>query len=284
MALTNFIPTIWSARLLANIHTALVFGQTGIVNRNYEGEISAYGDTVKINNIGAVSVFDYTRGVPMGEPEELTDAQRTLQITQSKAFHFFLDDIDKAQTNPAVMDSAMREAAYALAKQVDTFISTNLVANVAAGNIVGTDVAPIVPTAATAYETLVDLSVKLDESDTPEQGRFVVVPPWFHGLMLKDDRFVKGGTTRSDGVLANGQVGSAAGFNVLKSNTVPNTTGTKYKIVAGVQEAYTFAEQISKVEAYRPEKRFADAMKGLHLYGGKAIRPQFIAVATANKA
>ena len=39
MALTNFIPEIWSARLLQNLHKSLVYGQPGIVNRDYEGEI-----------------------------------------------------------------------------------------------------------------------------------------------------------------------------------------------------------------------------------------------------
>ena len=283
MALTNFIPTLWSARLLQNLHTTLIYAQPGIVNRDYEGEISSYGDTVKINNIGAVSIFDYTRNVPMGDPEVLSDAQRSLQITQSKAFHFYVDDVDKAQMNVTVMNEAMREAAYALAKAADAFCA-NMYLDVLAANQIGDDTTPVVPTASDAYELLVDLSVKLDESETPEAGRWVVVPSWFHGLMLKDDRFVKTGSAQAEGRLANGQVGWAAGFSVLKSNRVPNTAGAQYKIIAGTNRAYTFAEQIGKTEAYRPEKSFGDAMKGLHLYGGKTIRPEFLAVATVNKA
>jgi N4-gp56 family major capsid protein len=283
MALTNFIPTIWSARLLQNLHTTLIYAQPMIVNRDYEGEISAYGDTVKINNIGAVTIVDYTRNTDLGDPEVLTDGQRTLTITESKAFHFYVDDIDKAQINVEVMNEAMREAAYALAKAADAFCA-NMYLDVLASNQLGDDTTPIVPTANSAYEMLVDLSVALDESETPEQGRWVIVPSWFHGLMLKDDRFVKAGNESSNTRLMNGQVGWAAGFNVLKSNRVPNTAGTKYKVLAGTNRSYTFAEQISKVEGYSPEKRFGDAMKGLHLYGGKTIRPEFLAVATVNKA
>ena len=282
MSVTNFIPTIWSARLLENLRTKLVYAQTGIVNRNYEGEIQAFGDTVKINNIGAISVFDYAKGTPMGEPEELTDAQRTLQITQSKAFHFYLDDVDRAQINVELMNAAMSEAAYSLAKVADAFVS-QMYLDAPAANLVGDDTTPVVPTKTDAYEYLVDLSVKLDEADIPQDGRWVIIPPWYEGLMLKDDRFVKGGTTASDGRLMNGQIGMAAGFNILKSNTVPNTAGAKYKIIAGTSMAYSYAEQINKVEAYRPEKRFADAVKGLHLYGGKVVRPEAIAVLTASK-
>ena len=79
------------------------------------------------------------------------------------------------------------------------------------------------------------------------------------------------------------KLGKAAGFTVLQSHNVPNTSGAKYKIIAGHQIAISYAEQINKVEAYRPEKRFADAVKGLHLYGAKLVRPGAIAVLTADK-
>jgi len=102
--------------------------------------------------------------------------------------------------------------------------------------------------------------------------------------MLKDDRFVKSGTEGSEQRLLNGYIGRAAGFDVLKSNNVPNTNGALYKIIAGHSIAWSYAEQVNQVEAYRPERRFADAVKGLHLYGGKTVRPTALAVLTASKA
>lgn len=38
MAIDNFIPTVWSARLLKNLQKTLVYGQPGVINRDYEGE------------------------------------------------------------------------------------------------------------------------------------------------------------------------------------------------------------------------------------------------------
>jgi hypothetical protein len=87
----------------------------------------------------------------------------------------------------------------------------------------------------------------------------------------------------TDATLRNGEIGQAAGFRVLQSNNVPETSGTKYRIIAGHPMAISFAEQINKVEAFRPERRFADAMKGLHLYGAKLVRNTAIAVGTFNK-
>lgn len=282
-ALDNFIPTVWSAQLLISLKKSLIYGQEGIVNRDYQGEISAYGDTVKINSIGAVTIGDYVKNTNMADPETLTDATRTLKITESKYFNFQVDDIDQAQQNPKVMQQAMQEAAYALRNQADQHIASHYV-DAHADNLIGSDLAPeTLAGDKDAYELLVDLSVKLDEKDVPEQGRWVIVPSWFHGKMLKDDRFVKNGTADGVNTLMNGQVGAAAGFNVLKSNNVPNTAGEKYKIMAGTNIAISYAEQINQVEAYRPEKRFADAVKGLHLYGSKTIRPEALAVATLNR-
>lgn len=282
MSLDNFIPQLWSARLLANLQKNLVYGQDLVINRDYEGEISAYGDTVKINSIGAVTVGDYTKNTNIGDPETLTDATRSLVIDQAKYFNFQVDDLDKAQQNPKVMDGAMKESAYALRNAADQFIA-GLYTGVAAGNTIGDDTTPETPTATTAYELLVDLGVLLDESNVPEDGRWVILPPWYEGLMLKDDRFVKSGSLPAEDRLANGVIGRAAGFLVLKSNNVPNTTGTKYKIIAGHKIAWSYAEQVNQVEGYRPEKRFADAVKGLHLYGAKVVRPEALAVLTANR-
>ena len=130
----------------------------------------------------------------------------------------------------------------------------------------------------------VDLGVLLDEADVPLAGRFCVVPAWFHGLLLKDDRFINAGTLRSDRVLANGTVGEAAGFTILKSNKVPNDEGAKYKILAGHRIATTYAEQILDLQTYKPEQLFGDAVKGLHVYGAKVVRPTALACLIADKA
>jgi hypothetical protein len=102
-------------------------------------------------------------------------------------------------------------------------------------------------------------------------------------VLLKDSRFVSTGSAQAESRLANAVIGEAAGFTVIKSNNVPNTSATKYRIIAGHNMAWTMAMQLAKIEAYRPEKRFADAVKGLQLYGATVVRPQALAVLCANK-
>lgn len=285
-AVSNFIPQIWSAQLLQSLKNTLIFGQEGIINKNYQGEISQYGDTVKINTLGTVTVGNYTRNTDMTDPQTLSGTQQTLTIDQSKYFNFQIDDLDKAQTNPKLMQQAMVEASYALRNTCDAFIAATMAAGAKSSNVIGTAASPIKLTAADVINYFVDLQVKLDDENVPEQGRFVVIPPVVYGLIEKSDKFqyTEGNMTQ---VVRNGQVGRLAGFDVIKANTVPKAKGTGsgnpdyYKIIAGHSIATTFAEQINDVEGYRMEKRFADAVKGLHLYGAKVVRPEALAVLNA---
>ena len=112
MSVAKFIPTIWSARLLEHLDKAHVYA--ALVNRDYEGEIKNFGDKVKINQIGDITIKDYTKGSDIDDPEELTGSDQELVIDQAKYFNFSIDDVDNAQTNPKLMDEAMQRAAYGM--------------------------------------------------------------------------------------------------------------------------------------------------------------------------
>lgn len=281
MSVANFIPTIWSARLLRHLDKKHVYAS--LANRDYEGEIKNYGDTVKINQIGNVEIKDYTKGKDLDTPDELNGEQQMLTIDQGKYFNFSVEDVDNAQTNPKLMDKAMQRAGYGMNDVTDSFVANLMYVNAAAKNMLGSDDSPLVPTADDAYDMLVDLGTLLTEANVPIEGRWAVIPAFYHGLLLKDKRFVGNGTDYNKAILEGGEVGAAAGFNIYLSNNVPNVDGTKYKIIAGTNEGASYAEQILKTEAYRPEKRFADAVKGLHVYGAKVTQPECLSVLTVNK-
>lgn len=278
MAIT-FIPEIWSAKMLVSLKKSLVFGQPSVVNRDYEGEIRNQGDTVRIRSMSRPTIGTYSKGSTTISPEQLTDAQRSLVIDQAKYFAFEVDDIDAAQSAGGELDTALTEAVYGLRDTADQFIAA-LYTGADSANQIGT---VSVTTAALAYTQLRKLSVKLDEANVPQEGRFVVVPPWYHGLLLEDDRFVRVDASGSDQGLRNGIVGRALGFDVLKSNNAPFVTGDDYAVIAGHPMAISFAEQIMKVEAYRPQDAFSDAVKGLYVYGAKLVRSSAIATVVASQ-
>lgn len=273
MAVTTFIPELWNARLLYALEKAHV--ATNLVNRNYEGEISNHGDTVHINTIGAITVKSYTKNTDIDAPETLTTTDQTLVIDQAKYFNFQVDDVDKVQAAGELVDTAMGRAAYALADVSDAYLLGVIAAGAAAGNTIGSTAAPIALTASNVYENIVKLKTKLDKANVPNTGRTIVVPPDVHSLLLLDDRFAKSTATAGQEALINGLVGRIAGFDVYMSNNVKTGTGTDtgktpyFVITAQITDATTYAEQIIKTEAYRMESRFADAVKGLHVYGAK---------------
>jgi len=286
MTINNFIPTVWAAQVLKNLNDEHVYASC--CNRDFEGDIRDKGDSVKINSIGRVAVQAYTKNGSLTGPETLDDAQQVLLIDQAQAINFEIDDIDKKQQTPKLMAEAMREAAWSLADTADAYLAAVLVAGVATANVltavtsVGTG-----PTDDDAYETLIDLDVRLTVNNVPRDinRRWVVVPPWFEGVLRKDVRFVSFGTQANRENLRGKPVGEAAGFIVRVSNNVP-VTGSAYTLVAGYTGATTFAEQIppSSFEAYRPEASFSDAVKALHLYGSKVTRPAALASVVATQA
>ena len=271
MAVTGFIPKLWSARLLNALDKSHVFAN--VVNRDYEGEIKKMGDTVHINTIGAVTIGTYTQNTDFTSgPETLATTDQTLTIDQAKYFNFQVDDIDAAQAAGDIMDKAMTRAAYGLADASDKYIAGILAGAADASNLVSSTAVAL--TSSNVYENVVKMRTILDKANVPTSGRWLVIPPEMYALILLDDRFVKTGGEMAEGILRTGLVAQAAGFDIYLSNNCvsvnSNSTDT-YTIVGGVDSAATYAEQIVSTEAYRPEKRFADAVKGLHVYGAKVV-------------
>ena len=353
MAIQYFQPEVWSAQLLSTLEKSLVFGGAPVVNRNYEGEITAFGDTVRVTAVADPNIISYTKDNNLSALQALTDSQQTVLIDQSWAFNFQVDDIDMRQVRSggALMSEAAQKAAYGLRDKADQYIAGRIAGYV--GN--GLGVVDASSSATAVYDSLlVPASVKLDEANVPTEGRWMVVSPATYGKLLLDSRFIKVNESGGSSGLRNGIVGEAAGFVILKSNNVPTrartgittTTasgaktltsaagtwsaadiglavtgtgvGSSAKVVsvnadgsvatvdvnstasatitdaavvangivalAGSPIATTYAEQIAKVEAYRPEARFADALKGLHLYGAKVLRPTALVAASVKLA
>lgn len=266
MAYTSFIPTLWSARLLAHLDARLVFKQ--LVNTDYEGEIKEMGNAVKIGQIGDVTVKEYT-GADIDAPEELGDASQTLNIDKGRYFNFQVKDIDAAQANVKIMDEAMKRASYALSKYIDQDIASlhadagvkmlNGAAAYTVGNGAGEQ---------DAYDLIVDVGTKMNEGNVPDDGRWIVLPPWYIGMLFKSEWFKQSWQN----YLQTGQLVVINGISVLMSNHL-KTSGVNTYIMAGTRAAISYAGQISKVEAYRPENNFSDAIKGLFIYGRKVVQP-----------
>ena len=273
MSVQNFIPELWIARILAKLRKAYVYA--ALCNREYEGEIKQAGDTVRIGGIGPVTIRNYDPGVPLVS-EELEDEQQSLRIDQQKYFNFQVDDVDRAQANVNLLAAGMEEAADGLADAVDQYIagfytqagSTTVLTAVNSLNVLA---------------FLLTLGQALTENNVPRVGRFAVIPPWMT-TKLTLAKVLLAADVAND-AFTNGYVGRAAGFDLYESNNVPTTNqGTEFKIMAGTTKAMSYAEQLTKTEAYRVESSFKDGVKGLLVYGGKVVYPDALVVGDCTQA
>ncbi|MCI6502595.1 MAG: P22 coat protein - protein 5 domain protein [Clostridia bacterium] len=266
MAISNFISTVWSENLYRELDKKFV--AVANCNHDWEGEIRQKGDRVKILGVGPVSVFNYTKNTDMTVPAALSDSVRELVIDQAKAFNFQIDDVDRAQANPKIMTEALRNAAAALANQADAHV-LSLYSSIAAKNQLKVD--------ATTSDNIIDKILEgmlILRKNGVTDDIVLEVSPAIGSLLLKAKLNL---ATDNTATLENGCIGSIAGCRVFVSGNVctatPSGSGsaTYHKCMMHTRRAIAFAEQLSEIEAYRPELRFADAVKGLMLYGAKIV-------------
>ncbi len=280
MAITNAQREIWAAELLQSFLKQNKFSSTTVCNRSYQGDVAG-AKSVRITSISRPTVVPYIEGTTTLTFEQLTDAQRTLAIDQSKATAFQVGDIAQAQSanGGALMSEAAREAGAGLAEDADAYVQTIMESDVAAGNKTG---ATSITTSALAMARLVAHGQTLDENNVPKEGRYTIVPSWFNSLLLLDANYMSYDALSSGGRLENGVMGRILGFDIIVANYALNT-GDDWYVYSGHPAAITFANQIDKMEQLRPESSFSDAVKILHVYGAKVVRPSAICMTLCSK-
>lgn len=289
MAIDNFVPEFWSTRLRRFLDSLLVYAQPTIMNRNWEGEIQDKGDTVHINRPGdGATVKDYVRNTDMDPPERPDGDQLTLIVDQEKYTNSAIDDVDAVQVNVALFDEWSVRTARNIRKVFDSFAAAKILAGADPDNIIGSDGTPVSVKADgsgdfTPYQLMVEARRVLDNQDAPDEGRWAVINPDLEGEFLLDPTFITGGGGIGDAsVVRNGMIGRIAGFDLLKTTRVPTSpTGpgsAKVEFGAG-NYGLSWADQITKMEGYRIERQFGDAMKTLNVYGAKVVEGESIGVA-----
>lgn len=271
MAYTNFKQTFWSKHIQHELEKKAILAE--FCNREFEGE-AKYGNQVKILGVGRPAIGDYA-GTTIGDPENVADTSVYLTIDKAKYFNFGLDDVDKAQSKPGLMEALMQEATTAMALQIDTDIAQY--GSLGAGTF---SASTQINSAATA-KTAVDAAIlALREKDVQINDDVVLEIPPFVYQWLKD-KYIELDTANSE-MMKKGIMGYYDNTRVRVSNNLYND-GTDYYCMIRTKKAIAYVNQIDKVEAYRPPTLFNDAIKGLNVYGIKTVRPKELYVIKAHK-
>ena len=276
MSLNELKPDIVSGQLLQRLNDASVFAQ--VANTDYEGEITAHGQSVKIAEIGPVTIRSYTMGSTSDITiEQLPDASKVLQINQAAYYGFTIEMADDAQAKIKVLDDGITEAAWGLRDNIDAYIA-GLKGD--AGIIVsGTSATGTDTTSTNILPQFMEAARKHDEQNTPTIGRWCVAPAWYvqkaalAGIVQK---------TENAGVFAGGfpSLGNVYGFELFSSNNVVATSGTdRYPVLFGYRGSISLAMQVLSTGVVEPSKQFVQLAKGLVVYGAKVVRPNNLGVA-----
>lgn len=285
MAFESWKPEVIAADVQHQLEKSLVYGQPGVINRNYEGDVQ-FAKSVRIVGVGSVTVKDYTQNSDMDDPDTVLDTSLEMTIDYDKYFNFKVSNKDQAQTKIDIMGENNKEAAYAIRDAIDSVIAS-LYTDASASNLIGTDAAPKTPNlsqgdASNIYNLIEDCGVALSESKVPLEGRWMIVPPRFAGLIRKDLKLTAAAPQIAQPGMLNGSITRLGGFSIMESHNVPNTAGAKYKIMFGTSKAMTFASQVNDVRIMDMEKQFAKKVDGEYVFGCKVVRPECLGVMTVS--
>ena len=271
-AYSVFIPEIWSQKLNNMLTKECVMLQC--VNRNWEGEIKNQGDKVKIIQPADVTIS--TLGTDTLEYKELAPTSTDLVIDQKKFFAFKINDVAQVQSNTDIMEAHLRNAKKAIEEVQDAYL-LSLHSNVTTANTVGSESSAISLDKTTIYSKFVDLALRLKNSDAVSAGvrPWVVLNPTSESYLLQSSEFISAHNV-ADKTLREGAIGRIAGMDVLVSTNL-TAVSSKYYVLAGTNEAITFASQLAKIESLRDQSSFSDLVRGLYLYGAKVVQPNALA-------
>ena len=254
MAVTHFIQTIWSKKIYDKLE--LECKLVADCHREYEGDCK-YAQSVKILGVGEPTLGDYT-GADISI-EDMSDTEQILSIDQAKYFAFYVDDVDKAQSVPGLPEKFQEKSVHGLAVARDTFV-----ANIIKGATNATTVTAL--TAEAMKEGIDAAIVALRERNFNEEGVIELTPKAYN--LFKHNLITL--STDNPEYIKRGIVGVYDGFEVKMSNNMAKDSSHSYCDIRG-KKAIAFAGQLERVEACRAEKRFADIVKGLDVYGGKLL-------------
>jgi hypothetical protein len=288
-----FLPSVYSKKVLNFFRKASVV--EAITNTDYAGEISAYGDSVKIIKEPVISVSDYTRGSDTTDTK-LTDQEITLVVDSAKAFKFIVDDIETNMSHVNFKEVASSSAAYALKDSYDAAVLATMFAGCSASSpdhIIGADAAAgtggVAETTASvdllgsdgtgvdAIDLMARMARLLDDQNVPEEGRWFVAPPSFYEeLSQSGSKLLSVDFNAGQGSIRNGLVssGKLRGFDMYKSNNIADTSTATGKVMAGHISSTATANTILSTEVLRDPTSFGDIVRGLHVYGAKVLRDE----------
>ena len=291
------IPEVWSPLVVRNLYDNLA---TGIVaNTDWEGEIQRAGSTVKIRTTPRVTIRNWVKNQHI-QTETPASSTLDLLINKGKYFATFLDDVDVQQMDIPLEEKYAADAGSrirvvidkdVLARRTTAFHSKNsgntagvntsryMLGTSAAGRAVNRQAAASQSSMGTL---LINCVAALEEQNAPTDNLYALLQPVVGSLFNKGDLAEASWAGDVTSIQRTGAIGNIAGMTVYKTNLLPSTgTGATsiYPVLFGDKYGYTFAGTVTKTERIRTEAAFGGLLRGLMVYGDRAVKPEVLGTA-----
>lgn len=252
MAIENFKPEVLEEALIESYREVSVADVITARPSRVEGKLARF------NVLADGAIKDYEGNV---EVDEIQTVAIDLLYDKKKYFAVGVDDADACMLAGDVLMPMANQLAHKLAKAVEAEVLAEAVKEGKA-----------VAKSADIVEDIINAGVVLDEANVPEERRYVIMRPADVAKIAKDERVIAHHQAR---VLENGVVEGMEinGMRIIKSNACPEGN-----VIVLHADAIAKGELLEKTEAMRSEHAFEDVIRGLMVFGVKAIRKEAIAV------
>lgn len=286
---SKFIPELYSGKLVEKFYKSTVFGE--IASTDYEGEIVGFGNNVIIRTVPDVTVSDYIIGGGLSN-EYPTSTAVNLTIDQAKSFAVALNTVDSRQSDIDMANVFADDGSIKLKIAADAEMLETIPAQVSADNSgraagvdsdidLGDSTTPFGISSSTVLDFITDCGTVLDEQDVPDEGRWLVVPPWFTNRIKKSDLKIASLAGDNTSILRNGKVGMIDRFMIYQSRNLLRQTspGPATYVMFGHSAGLTFASQIVELRMIDNPNDFGYLIQGLMVFGFEVIEPKYVGTA-----
>ena len=253
MAVTNFIPTIWEARLMAKFHERSVGELITTAPTKIEG------NKIVFNKVSDIALKDYEGTVNF---DDLTTSKVELPMDIKKYWAFKVDDVDAVQAAGNLIDPHVSEAGYGLQEATDKLILDEALKT--SHTVTGEK----------AYDIIVKANTQLNKNKVPKAERFAIVNAEALEELHLDARFVANYTVLENGIIEGAKIN---GVQLVFSEEL---NGGEFAIVVLHKSAIGFGKQLEETEAMRLQNAFADGVRGLQVCGVKTLREEAVVKCT----
>ena len=272
MSYNNYKPQIWSNEVMTQLERKCVFA--GLTNRQYEGNVKSAGDSVRILGVARPTISQTTdTNFTLEAPEEVPTSATVLNINQIRTFNYMVGDIDQQQAKGNLKPVLSGETTNALAEEIDSYIAGMALtkeAKMMNASALKIETSNILTELDKAWQYLVENNVPTSEPIN------VVMSPRFWVLLKQK---IMDLDTDNSKLIKTGQMAKYSNMNLIMSNAVATTNSdTVDNIMIMSEKAIAYVNPLTKTEAYRPESKMADAIKGFTLFDAKIVRPKELIV------